>query len=120
MCRIRKSTPAPKRCCGSIPCTAIPPRRSDDVIPGRALARTRNLEIPRCAIAHLRFDAARCPGMTVELREHAVIHRAVRYPISRSACLKAPAPPPGSLLYCDQRNAVHEAVGQHEVTVARD
>src|SRR4051812_31737424 len=26
--------------------------------------QTRNLEIPRCAIAHLRFDAAHRPGMT--------------------------------------------------------
>src|SRR3981189_3115015 len=28
-------------------------------------AQTRNLEIPRCAIAHLRFAAARRPGMTI-------------------------------------------------------
>jgi hypothetical protein len=26
--------------------------------------QTRNLEIPRCAIAHLRFDASYRPGMT--------------------------------------------------------
>src|SRR5580692_841888 len=26
--------------------------------------QTRNLEIPRCAIAHLRFDASHRPGMT--------------------------------------------------------
>ena len=38
------------------------------VIPGRAPARTRNLEIPRCAIAHLRFGASHRPGMTVSGR----------------------------------------------------
>ena len=31
---------------------------------GVAKRRTRNLEIPRCAIAHLRFDATHRPGMT--------------------------------------------------------
>src|SRR5882672_9057665 len=31
----------------------------------RRQAQTRNLEIPRCAIAHLRFAAARRPGMTI-------------------------------------------------------
>jgi adenine phosphoribosyltransferase len=30
--------------------------------------QTRNLEIPRCAIAHLRFDALHRPGMTMEKR----------------------------------------------------
>src|SRR5712691_1832221 len=34
------------------------------VIPGRALARTRNLEIPQCAIAHLRSGPSDHPGMT--------------------------------------------------------
>ena len=32
----------------------------------RGAKRTRNLEIPRCAIAHLRFDASHRPGMTLE------------------------------------------------------
>src|SRR5712691_3511345 len=36
------------------------------VIPGRALARTRNDEIPRCAIAHLRSGPSDHPGMTNE------------------------------------------------------
>ena len=31
---------------------------------GASAGRTRNLEIPRCAIAHLRFDAPHRPGMT--------------------------------------------------------
>src|SRR5450755_2489382 len=34
------------------------------VIPGGAKHRTRNLEIPRCAIAHLRSGASHHPGMT--------------------------------------------------------
>src|SRR5438477_2281138 len=34
------------------------------VIPGWSKDQTRNLEIPRCAIAHLRFDASHRPGMT--------------------------------------------------------
>src|ERR1700675_3405187 len=34
------------------------------VVPGRARARTRNLEIPRCAIAHLRSGPSDHPGMT--------------------------------------------------------
>src|SRR5437899_9851382 len=33
----------------------------------RGAKRTRNLEIPRCAIAHLRFDASHRPGMTTLL-----------------------------------------------------
>src|SRR6202011_3682893 len=32
---------------------------------GARAARTRNLEVPRCAIAHLRFDAAHRPGTTI-------------------------------------------------------
>src|SRR5437868_11569584 len=38
------------------------------VIPGRAPARTRNLEIPRCAIAHLRSGPSDHPGMTTKGR----------------------------------------------------
>src|SRR5258706_7341558 len=34
---------------------------------GMSKTRTRNLEIPRCAIAHLRFDASHRPGMTTIL-----------------------------------------------------
>ena len=33
---------------------------------GDAKHRTRNLEIPRCAIAHLRFASATRPGMTAK------------------------------------------------------
>src|SRR3984893_10369347 len=29
--------------------------------------QTRNLEIPRCAVAHLRFDASHRPGMTAQV-----------------------------------------------------
>jgi hypothetical protein len=35
------------------------------VIPGHAQAWTRNLEIPQCATAHLRFASSTRPGMTV-------------------------------------------------------
>src|SRR5258706_2457593 len=40
------------------------------VIPGRAIARTRNLEIPRCAIAHLRSGPcgpSRNDALTIQL-----------------------------------------------------
>src|SRR6267378_8611662 len=41
-------------------------RKRSSVIPGREWnERTRNLEIPRCAIAHLRSGPSDHPGMTV-------------------------------------------------------
>src|SRR3982074_3463 len=36
--------------------------------------QTRNLEIPRCAIAQLRFDASHRPGMTVLVLRHESQH----------------------------------------------
>ena len=45
---------------------------------GDAKHRTRNLEIPRCAIAHLRSGPADHPGMTVSGLLSEVIHRATK------------------------------------------
>ena len=45
---------------------------------GDAKHRTRNLEIPRCVIAHLRSGPADHPGMTVSGLLSEVIHRATK------------------------------------------
>src|SRR5205085_7675185 len=48
------------------------------VIPGRAPARTRNLEIPRCTIAHLRSGPSDHPGMTTQKAADALDHGLLR------------------------------------------
>src|SRR5690348_12578090 len=45
--------------------------RNQAVVPGREQSeRTRNLEFPRCAIAHLRSGPSDDPGMTLSPRAH--------------------------------------------------
>src|SRR5215207_2658661 len=55
---------------GRLPIFGVPPREdfAKSSFRGDAKHRTRNLEISRCAIAHLRSGPTDHPGMTTELR----------------------------------------------------